>query len=45
MHVMEWILLEEKVLQERSENEGLRIQHAQSDCNEKNIPYRDKEGK
>ena len=45
MHAMEWILLEEKVLQERTGNEGLRIQHAQSDCGEKNIPYRDKEGR
>ena len=42
---MEWILLEEKVLQERSGNEGLRIQHPQSDCREKNMPYRDKEGR
>ena len=45
MHAMEWILLEEKVLRERSGNEGLRIQHAQNDCREKNIPYRDKEGR
>ena len=30
MHTMEWIPLEEKVLQERTVNEGLRIQHAQS---------------
>ena len=45
MHTMEWVLLEEKVLRERSGNEGLRIQHAQSDCREKNVPYRDKEGR
>ena len=38
MHTMEWILLKEKVLQERNGNEGLRIQHAQSDCREKNVP-------
>ena len=25
--------------------EGLRIQHAQSDCGEKNVPHRDKEGR
>ena len=42
---MERILLEAKVLRERTGNEGLTIQHAQSDCREKNVPYRDKEGK
>ena len=30
---------------ERTGNEGLRIQHAQSDCGEKNVPYRDTEGR
>ena len=40
MHAMEWILLQEK-----SRNEGLRIQHAQSDYGEKKVPYRDKKGR
>ena len=43
MHAMEWILLEEKLLQEKSRNEGWRIQHAQSDYGEKKVPYRDKQ--
>ena len=42
MHAMEWVLLEEKKLQEKSGNKGLRIQHAQSDNGEKKVPYRDK---
>ena len=42
---MKWILLQEKLLQEKSRNEGLRIQHAQSDYGEKKVPYRDKKGR
>ena len=45
MHAMEWILLEEKILQEKSGNEGLRIQHAQSANGEKKVPYRDKKSR
>ena len=45
MHAMEWILLEEKKLQEKSGNKGLRIQHAQSDNGEKKVPYRDKKNR
>ena len=45
MHTMEWILLQEKLLQEKSGNEGLRIQHAQSDYWEKKVSYRDKKGR
>ena len=40
MHAMEWILLQEK-----SGNEGLRIQHTQSDYGEKKVPYKDKKGR
>ena len=45
MHSMEWILLQEKLLQEKSRNEGLRIQHAQSDYREKIPSYGDKKGR
>ena len=45
MHAMEWILLQEKLLQEKSRNEGLRTQHAQSDYGEKKVQYRDKKGR
>ena len=45
MHAMEWILLEEKLLEERNRNEGLRILHTQSDYREKKVPYRDKKGR
>ena len=45
MHAMEWILLEEKKLQEKSGNKGLRIQHTQSDNGEKKVPYRDKKSR
>ena len=45
MHAMEWILLEEKKLQEKSGNKGLRIQHVQSDNGEKKVPYRDKKSR
>ena len=34
-----------KLLQEKSRNEGLRIQHAQSDYREKKVLYRDKKGR
>ena len=36
---------EEKKLQEKNGNKGLRIQHAQSDNGEKKVPYRDKKNK
>ena len=42
---MEWILLEEKKMQERNGNKGLRIQHTQSDNGEKKVPYRDKKNR
>ena len=45
MHAMKWILLEENILREKSGNEGLRIQHAQSANGEKKVPYRDKKGR
>ena len=45
MHAMERILLEEKLLQEKSGNEGLRIQYAQSDYGVKKVLYRDKKGR
>ena len=45
MHAMGWILLEEKNLQEKSGNKGLRIQHAQSDNGEKKVPYGDKKSR
>ena len=45
MHAMEWILLQKKLLQEKSRNEWLRIQHTQSDHGEKKVPYRDKKGR
>ena len=45
MHAMEWILLEEKNLQEKSGNKGLRIQHVQSDNGENKVLYRDKKNR